>query len=484
MGDVQGRDFRAGPRAILTAFDVTSLVVGAVVGADIYVVASLGAGLMGPAMLVAWVIAGIMAGFIALSFAQCVAIVPKAGGPYAYVRETFGYFPGFLVGWSLYLAELVAISVFPVAFVRYLTFFFQDLIWWQDALAKGIFIAFLTATNYLGARIAGKVNDVLMVAKMGPLLLLILLGVAVVIFSPASSFANLVPFVPLGWGGIGSTIILAFWAYAGFELAVLPAAEIIDAPRILPVSIIQGMAIVTVFYLSVNAIVVLVMPWYAFTASTAPLALAMETIIQALSLPLWTIGAAIMAVGAILSISGADESATLGTSRLSYAMAADGYFPHVFAKIDPRYGTPYLSLLFQGVFTLVASLLGSLTGLIELSVFFLSVTYLGTVLAAMRLVSRAPDLRLRFVGSRAVLILALVSSLYLVSQTEKSSFILGIIAIALGVPIYAFFAPKNELSEVRDRILSEEQRLAAIQRALLVAPARALEYIHALFSKG
>ena len=483
MGNTQGQGAEVGPRPPLTPFDVTCLVVGAVVGADIYVVASLGAGLMGPAMLVAWAIGGVMAAVIALSFAQCVTIVPKSGGSYAYAREAFGYFPGFLVGWALFLAALVAISVFPVAFVRYLRFFVPDLSWWVDALAKVAFVAFLTATNYLGVRLTGKVNDVLVAAKLGPLFLLVLLGIAFATFSPANAIANVEPFAPLGWDGLVKTIILVFWAYAGFELAVLPAAEVIDASRTLPLAIIRGMAIVTLVYLTVNAIVVLAMPWYLLADTTAPLADAMQTMMRVLSLPFWGIGGAIMALGAILSISGADESATLGTSRLSYAMAADGYFPHFLARLHPKYGTPYLSVIFQGALALTASILGNLTGLIGLSVFLLSLAYVGTILAAWKLVRRVPERRLQFAGSRVVHLLALVSAIYLMTQTDSPVWLLGTLLIAAGLPVYVCFAPRSELIEVQERILSEEHRLAAIERALLVAPAYVLRRIRILLER-
>ncbi len=462
------------PRPVLTAFDATSLVVGAVIGADIYVAASLGAGLLGPAILVAWAIAGVIAGLIALSFAQCAAIIPRSGGSYAYAREAFGHLPGFLAGWTLYLAELVGIAIFPVAFIRYLTFFFPALAGWHAALAKAAFVAFLIATNYVGTRAAGRVNDALTIAKLGPLLLLIILGVVFVAARSGVAMANLRPFVPLGWSGIGEAIILAFWAYSGFELAVLPGAEVVDAPRTLPVAMVVGMAIATAFYLLVNTVVTLAVPWPTLAASTAPLAAALEAILLLIGTPYWWVGGAVMAAGAILSISGADESAMLGTSRLSYAMAADGYLPRLFAHLHPRYGTPYWGVIIQGLFAYIASLVGTLQGLIALTVFFLSLSYVATALSAMRLARRAPERRLRFAGARLVSLLALGGALYLLSQTRLAGFLVGLALLAVGAVVYARFAPKEELAEAQERLLSAEHRLAAIEHALLVAPARAL----------
>src|SRR3989338_8313357 len=107
----------------LTMFDVVNLVVGAIVGADIYIAASFGSGLLGPASLVAWIVAGIFATIIALTFAKCSGVIKQVGGPYAYAKHAFGHFSGFITGWSLWLAEISALSVFPIAFIAYLSFF-------------------------------------------------------------------------------------------------------------------------------------------------------------------------------------------------------------------------------------------------------------------------------------------------------------------------------------------------------------------------
>src|SRR5436309_4222649 len=114
-GDGKG----TGASARLNTFDVTSLVVGSVIGADVYVATAIGARLVGPSSLLVWVLAGAMAMVIALSFSYCVMILPKVGGPYAYVKAVAGPFPGFIVGWGLLLAEWFSLAVFPVAFTQY-----------------------------------------------------------------------------------------------------------------------------------------------------------------------------------------------------------------------------------------------------------------------------------------------------------------------------------------------------------------------------
>ena len=131
----------------LGLFDVINLVIGTIVGADIYIAAAFGAGLLGPASLLAWVLAGIMALLIALCFAECSSLTPRVGGPYAYAREAFGDFTGFMVGWSLIIASWAAIAVFPLAFVAYLTCFFLHILPWQNYIIKIELIILLNLIN-------------------------------------------------------------------------------------------------------------------------------------------------------------------------------------------------------------------------------------------------------------------------------------------------------------------------------------------------
>jgi amino acid transporter len=258
----------------LTFFDVTNLLVGAIVGADIYVVASLGSQYLGPASLVAWIAAGMIAIIIALNFAECATIIPKVGGAYAYAREVWGNFAGFLVGWALWLAEVAALAVFPVAFVRYLTFFFLSLTPVTGAAIKLLFIASITFVNIRGTRLAGRTNDVLTIAKLSPLLLLIVAGLIYVAFNPALTYANFVPFAPLDFSHFGQALVLIFWAYAGFELAAIPSNEVENPTRTIPKAIIVGMAIVTLFYLLTNFVIIGVVNWTSLPFDTAPLATA------------------------------------------------------------------------------------------------------------------------------------------------------------------------------------------------------------------
>lgn len=195
----------------LSLFDVTSIVVGSIVGADIYIASAITAGMLGPFSLVIWVIAGIFATIIALVFAYCSYYVPKVGGPFAFVSEAFDDFYGFLTGWSMWIAEVISLPVFAIAFVRYLEFL-VPLNSWEEIVIKGIFLFILTLVNIIGVKVAGRVNDVLTLIKIIPLLLLMGAGTVFLVSKPDVFFSNYHPFIPLGISATGTALVLIFWA--------------------------------------------------------------------------------------------------------------------------------------------------------------------------------------------------------------------------------------------------------------------------------
>ncbi len=444
----------------LTLFDATNLVIGAIIGADIYVASSLGAKYLGPFSLVVWVIAGIIAIVIALCFAQCAALVPKVGGPYAYAREAWGPFAGFTVGWSLWFAEWISLAVFPVAFTRYLSFFLPNLGFAFETLVKGLFIAFLAGTNIVGVRAAGRVNDLLTIAKLAPLVLFVAAGIGWIALNPTVSSANFTPFSLSGFENFGTALILIFWAYAGFEISTIPAEEIDDARKTIPRAIIIGIAIVTIFYLATNMVLFGVRNWQMLSTDTAPLAAATNSIFASSAL-LALIGGTIVGLGALISVAGSDESGIIGTSRLSYALAVDGLFPTAFAKVHKKFKTPYLSIIIQSIMALAASVIGGLSLLISASVFFLAFSYLATCASIFPLRKKeSAPLTSKF--HLIIPALGVVFSLYLITQVSPIQLLAGVLFLVAGIPIYVKYSPKKEMTDLRNALLSRDTVLRRV----------------------
>ncbi|HMA04525.1 MAG TPA: APC family permease [Methanomicrobiales archaeon] len=454
-------------RRDLTLFDLTNIVVGSIVGADIYVASALTAGLIGPFALMVWIAAAVCATVLALVFAYCSYYLPRVGGPFAYVSEAFDDFYGFIAGWSLWIAEILSLPVFAIAFTQYLGFFIP-LTPLLEILVKGLFLTALTLVNIVGVRAAGRVNDLLTFVKLLPLLALVVVGLGIFALGPGKFVANYTPLAPLGFSNFGTALVLIFWAYVGFELGTFPASEVKDPHRTIPKAIISGMIIVTVFYLATNFVVFGTVPWQALAGTNTPLILVGAALFGAA-------GAAFMTAGALVSVSGSDESGILGTARLSYAMAIDGLFPKVFSLVHPRYGTPFTALVIEGVIAFFLSLFSGISGLISFSVFNMAFSFLITCLALTVISQGRKDI---LHGQRLLPWIGIAICIYLLLSTSSFDKLVGGLVILAGVPIYVFFSPKTDIYHLKELFISEEAifvRRMAKQRRFL---ANLLRIIH------
>ncbi len=451
----------------LGLFDVTNLIIGAAVGADIYVVASAGSADLGPANLLAWIIAGIFAIIIAVNFAKCAAIIKKAGGSYAYVRETWGDFAGFVVGWAFWLAEVATIAVFPVAFVQYLGFFFPALTWVEQAIIKAALVAAITYSIIRGTKAAGRTNDVLTLAKLTPLLLLVLVGAIYLGTHVSATVANFTPFAPLGFGQFFTALVVIFWAYAGFEFGVIPSDNVENPQKTIPKAMVLGMTIVAVFYVIVNAVVVGAVNWTTLASSQTPVIIAANTVFS-FTAALGVAGGIILGVGALLTVSGSDESGSFSLSGLSRALAQDGWFPRVFREEHPKYHTPYKGMIIQSTIAFGAALVGGLNQLILFSVFNLAFIYFMTCLSVFALQRRGKidmgHTHIARIGNELIPLGGMAVCVVVVSGIDALKIIFGVATILIAVPLYvvAFWHRERERGVAHP--LSQEEINAQVER--------------------
>lgn len=426
----------------LSLFDLTNIVVGAIIGSDIYIASALTAGLVGPFSLVLWIVAGLMAIVLAMIFAYSAYYVPKVGGPFAYVSTAFNDFYGFLAGWSMWIAEVLSLPVFAITFTNYLRYFFTLSVPAQ-LVVKALFLFGLTAINIMGVKAAGKINDALTFIKLAPLLLLVVVGIGSFVVNPAF-LGNYTPLAPNGFGNAGAAIVLIFWAYVGFEMGTLPADEVKDPSKTIPRAIIVGMAIVSLFYVSTNFIIFGALSSAKLASTAVPLVLVGATL-------LGSFGGTIMSVGALFSVSGSDESGILGTARLSYALSIDGLFPKAFAKVHKKYKTPYVALIIQGLIAFVLSAFSGLSNLISFSVLSLSFSFL-LVSISFIVLKKNKEKTLR--GQSILPWLGIAICLFLLYSTSLQDKVVGSLVILAGIPIYVYFSPKVDMKELKEDFLS------------------------------
>jgi APA family basic amino acid/polyamine antiporter len=200
----------------------------------------------------------------------------------------------------------------------------------------------------------------------------------------------------------------------------------------------------------------------------APLAAASNAILSS-NAALALFGGLLVGVGALISVAGSDESGMIGTARLGYALAADGLFPKLFAKIHAKFKTPCASIIIQSVTALIAALVAPIVGglslLISVSVFFLAIAYLATCASVFSLRKMNPLPNVVY-GKRkmAIPVIGIVFSAYLITQCPPSQIALGVLLLAVGIPIYIKYSPKKELTEIKRAYVSEQNILRRIYR--------------------
>jgi len=369
-----------------------------------------------------------------------------------------------------------------VAFTQYLMFFLPGLDLISQAAVKVLFVIFLIVTNVVGVKAAGRTNDVLTIVKLAPLIFFVVFGLIFMALNTSTATSNFSPFSPFGFGNFGSALVLIFWAYAGFEISTIPAEEIKDPSRTIPRAIILGMSIVTIFYLITNIVLFGIRPWYVLKNDSAPLAAATNAALS--SIPaLALIGTAIVGGGALVSVAGSDESGMIGTSRLGYALAADGLFPQAFARVHPKFKTPYLGIIIQAITALIAALIGNLSMLIATSVFFMAIAYVATSASIFSLHRKGVKAQFHLRGGFLIPGLGVIFSLYLITQCTFTQIALGLVMLFVGVPIYIKYSPKKEIAELKEALLSPESIMKRTRKQEERFLAHALMHIKRLYRR-
>ena len=411
----------------------TALVVGNMVGSGIFLLpASLGA--FGGVSLLGWLFTTAGAMLLAITFAHWARALPRAGGPYAYTRATFGDFPAFLVAWGYWISICAGNAAIAAALVGYAAFFWPVL-GSSSALAAGAAIAsiwMLTLVNTRGVRAAGWVQLVTTVLKLAPLVAVA--GFGLLVLQPG----HFVPFNPSGRGtfaAVTSTAALTLWAFAGLESATIPADDVAEPDRTIPRATLVGTAMAAAVYIAATVAVMGVVPPAVLAGSDAPFAEAARR--------MWGPWAAdFVAAGAAVACLGALNGWTLLLGQVPLAAATDGLLPEAFRKLSAR-GTPAAALvLSSALVTLIVvtnytgGLVAAFTFIILLSMIAALVAYLFSSLALVvrSLRTRAGGRRLS--GPVAVPLLAAAYSVWAIAGAGRDPLFWGLVLLAAGVPVY------------------------------------------------
>ena len=441
---------QGGLRKVLGPVDLILLGIGAIVGTGIFVLTGSGATTAGPALALSFVVAAFACGFAALCYAEFASILPVAGGIYTYSYAILGEIIAWMIGWDLileyglvtsavsvgwsgYFQSLlsgfglhipVALSAAPGAIPGVTTFF---------NLPAFCIMMVLTVMLSLGVRESVRVNNIMVVVKIGVVLLFILVGTRHV--APA----NWQPFMPYGMTGVMSAAALVFFAFIGFDAVTTAAEEVKNPKRDLPIGIIGSLAICTILYVVVSAIMTGIVPYTEFKGVDHPVSLALQFAGEN-----WFAG--FVDVGAILGMSTVILVMAFGQTRVLYAMSRDGLLPKSLSSLN-KAGTPIVSTWMVGI---VFGLLGALVPLQVLG----ELANIGT-LAAFCLVSVAvivlrrkrPDLprAFRCPGVPVIPALAILFCGALMAFLSAVTWIAFLIWLAIGLVVYFTYARKRSL---------------------------------------
>lgn len=397
-------------RRDLGLLDAVGIGFGAIVGAGIFVVTGLAAGVAGPAFLVGLGLAGIAATANALSSAQLAARYPQSGGTYEYGYRVLHPWAGFAAGWLFLASKISAAGTVALGLAGYLAGLVPGLP--PRVVAVGAVVVF-TALNYFGIRRSSRANLAIVALSLGSLVLFVVLG--------AREFdaANLHPFAPRGWRGVLKGAALLFFAYTGYARIATLGEEVREPRRTIPRAVLITIVGAILLYGAVALVAVGVVGAEALAGSPAPLLVAGE------ATGVGWLPAAIAAAG-LAAMLGVILSQLLGLSRVVFAMARRGDLPKGLGRVHPRHGVPGWAVLLVGGVAAIVTATGSLAGVAAAAAFTILVYYAIANLAALRM---APEDKLY---PNAVPVVGLVSCIALAASLDLTTIVTGVVVLVVG----------------------------------------------------
>lgn len=412
-----------------------ALTVGTMIGSGIFMLPAV----LAPYGLLSfsgWLLAGGGSIFIALVLANLAARTTRSGGPYAYVHDAFGDLVGFANVWGYWASYWIGIAAVAVAFAGYLTVFAPGLSGAGQASAALALIWALTLINIRGLKESGRLQIVLTLLKIAPLLAI----VALAAFS--GSPENLPEFNPRQApliSTLATTALLTMWAFVGLESGSIPAGACNDAARVVPRAIVFGTLAVTAIYLASTAAVMFLTPANVLAVSTSPFADAARGFGD------W--GPFLIGAGALVATAGTANGLIFCGAQLPMAAALDRLAPLQLGRIG-RGGSPYIALLVTAVLASALLLLNYSRGLVGAFTFLIMLSTLGTLVPY--LLCAIAELRYSWRSARgwaATALAAALFSVFAIIGSGREALLWGAVLFASGVPV--FYLLRSRMSEAR-----------------------------------
>jgi len=469
------------PRAlkrVLGAGDLVMLAIGAVIGAGIFgAIGTAAAGQVapdgtviryaaGPALVFSFILLGGACALAALCYAELAAMIPQAGSAYAYSYATLGELVAWIIGWDLMLEYAVGNVAVAISWGDYFTSLLRgvglDLPAWlttgyRTALlssnpdvsgllttAPHVFgvpllvnvpafaiVMLITWLLLRGARESATANTVMVIIKLLVMALFIFVGLGNI--NPA----NYTPFAPNGFTGIHQGAAIVFFAYIGFDAISTAAEETKNPQRNLPIGILGGLAVCTLIYVVIGGVITGMVP-YTELGVADPLARALELI------GYQRVGA-IVAFGAVISMSAVLLVFQYGQPRIFFAMARDGLLPAWVARVDQKTRIPYTATLVTGIIVAVASAIGDAAETYDLTnigtLFAFALVCAGVLVLRVKEPERHRPFKVPFVW--AIAPLGVAACLFIMVGLPYQAWERFSLWLAVGIVVYAVYGYKH-----------------------------------------
>ncbi len=387
QASLEGAEATKGLKRSLSTFDLVMLGIGAVIGAGIFssigtaavgeispegVVTRYGAG---PALMLSFALLGLVCALAGLCYAELTSMIPISGSAYTYAYATLGEVVAWIIGWDLILEYAVGNVAVAISWSNYFDSFLRSTLgvslpYWLSHSYRDVALSYperlaelpvlfghrvalnlpaiaivglITWVLVRGVKESARVNNFMVFLKLAVLALFVVVGAMYV--DPG----NWTPFAPNGWTGIHQGAAIVFFAYIGFDAVSTAAEETKDPQRSMPRGILGSLAICTLIYLIVGAVATGLVPYQQLKGSD-PLARAFE--VAGIR---W--GQAIIALGAIISMSAVLLVFQLGQPRIFYSMSRDGLLPPFFRRVHEKFRTPHITTIITGIFVALGATL-------------------------------------------------------------------------------------------------------------------------------
>lgn len=442
-------------------FGATTIGVGSLLGAGVYVLIGSAANAAGPSVVLSYLLCGSLAFVTTLMYAELSRVISRSGGGYTYAYDVLGSLGGFTTGWFLALGSILASSLYAIGFAEYALSLVR--VEMPPYVIRIVAIGITLLITLIILRPAGEkkfnLQNLFVWGNVGILLLLIVFS----FFHLRPDYAK--PVFPHGLQGAMGAISLIYISFFGYQLIANNADEIIEPKKTIPKAMKLSMLISILIYALVAIAAVMTVSWKELAKSSAPLVLVADRSFGGN-------GWIIISLGGVLASLGALSSTLLSQSRQSYTMGKDRFFPDALGKLNEKTKQPKWAIIIGGVLTSLALASFSLETIAKVTNFSLLLSLLPVSLALRKLYRSNPAMKPKAKWKSILPELSLVINLGLLFTLDIFSLALGQQLVVAGALIYFFYSRKREQTgrEGLNIVLEEEKRFSFFKKNKILLP--------------